>query len=186
MSVILISCAPKVFYFCAEQSKVSVGDSIKLHWKARGRPVMVVHEKTSADDPANIKPGDRLIEFMLTFKNSEKFKPVRIKVTPRETDDTIFLRTSDIHGDTLLASGTRSQEDFFLLHAVTSIMDREIIVWHENKMIVLEHNGSSTFEFNDTPVGGEWKLGTFLSPAEKKDPSVVPGELKILISKKHK
>ena len=162
MLIILISCGPKVFYFTTEQSKVSVGDSIKLHWKVRGRPVMVVHEKTSADDPANIKPGERLIEFMLTFKNSQKYTPVRISVAPKETYDTIFLRTYDIHGDTLLASGTRSQEDFFLLHAVTSVMNREIIIWHENKMIVLQHNGSTTFEFNDTRTGGGWKKATFL------------------------
>ena len=53
-------------------------------------------------------------------------------------------------------------------------------------MIVLQDAGNISFEFNDTPVGGEWKMGTILSPPEKKDRSIIPTELKILVSKKHK
>ena len=184
--VFIISCTPKIYYFKSEQSRIATGDSVKLYWKTRGKPVMVVHEKTNYDDAANIKPGERLMEFMLAFKNSDKYQRVNVFITPKETADTIFLRTSDIHGDTLLATGSKLSEDLFTINEVTSVMNRILFIWHQNKMIVLPHTGSTSFEFNNTPVGGEWKLGTLLSLAEKKDHSIVPSELKILVSKKHK
>ncbi|MDB5198757.1 MAG: hypothetical protein JWO92_720 [Chitinophagaceae bacterium] len=179
------SCGPKVYYFKPLQSNVSPGDTIRLDWKVRGKPVMLVHEKTAADDPANIKPGGRLMEFILAFKNSDKYGTAQVIITPPETSDTVFLRTKDLHGDTLIAYGIKSPEDYFTIHGVTSVMNRALFVWHGNKMIALEP-GDSSPGFNDTPVGGEWKIGTLLSPAEKKDHSIIPSDLKLLIVKKHK
>ena len=46
---------------------------------------MVVHEKTNYDDAANIQPGERLMEFMLAFKNSDKYQRVNVFITPKET-----------------------------------------------------------------------------------------------------
>ena len=179
------SCGPKVYYFKPEQSKISTGDTVKLHWKVRGKPVMLVHEKTSADDPANIKPGEKLMEFMIGFENSDKYGAANVIVTPKETSDTLFFRTVDIIGDTLIATGTKLPEQFFAIHSITSIMNRIIIVWHQNKMIVLLHPGSSSLELDNNNIGGEWKIGTLLTPAEKKDPTVAPAVLKILLNKKH-
>jgi hypothetical protein len=183
--LMLLSCAPKVYYFKPEESKVTSGDPVKLDIKVRGKAILVVHEKTASDDSANIKPGQRLMEFMLTTKKGEKYTPLTVLITTAETRDTIFLRTKDIHGDTLMAYGFRSSENYFNIYQVTSVMMRPLIIWHQDKSVVL-HPGESSSVFNNTAAGGNWKIGTILSPAEKKDRSLIPTELKLLLIEKHK
>ena len=185
-AVIFLSCKPKIYSFKPEQTTISEGDTIKLHWKTRGHPTLLVHEKTSLDDPANIKSGEKLLEFILGFKNSDIYCNTKVVVGPKEASDTIYFSHSTINKDTLTITSLVSPKNLFLIQSVSSIMDREIILWHDHKMITLHHIGDHSSTFNNTEIGGIWRIATLLSPSEIQDPKIRPRGLQFVINKKHK
>ena len=123
---------------------------------------------------------------MLAFKNSNTNGNTRVIIGPKESSDILSIITSTIQGDTLTGFDTNLPEELFTVNSITSVMNRVIIVWHADKLVVLPQNGSKSFEFNNTPIGGVWKIGTLLSRSEQKNPETAPAILKIIINKKHK
>jgi hypothetical protein len=185
LAMVYFSCIPKIYYFRPNQPRISEGDTIKLDWKTRKKPILLVHEKTYTDDSTNIKPDERLLEFILTFKHSAVYGDTRVLISPKEPSTLLSIITSTLHGDTLIAVSTNLPEDNFVVKAITSAMVRPLIIWHANKTVTLDHKGSKSEEFHDTPVGGIWQIGTILSAEEKKDHTIAPPILRILVTKKH-
>lgn len=179
------SCTPKIYSFGPDNDTISDGDTIKLNWRTRGRPMLLVHEKKESDDPANISENERLIEFILKFKNSSKYSIKQVTITSNQIKDTLYFNHTNIVGDTMFAISQALPQNLFLINKVTSVMDRIIFVWHRGKMITLPENGSQSTELNTTSIGGEWKVGTLLTRMELSEPKLRPRVLKILLDKKH-
>jgi len=181
-----ISCSPKIYSFKPEQSTITQGDTIKLNWKTRGNPTLLVHEKTSINDPANIKADERLLEFILGFKNSDVYANTRILIRPQRPSDTLYFSPSEIKGDTLIATENTVNEELYSIRSVRSALNRELTVWHAGKIITLPDNDTEVFLLNDTPIGGSWRVTLKMTPSELKDHKTAPSIFKIVIHKQHK
>jgi uncharacterized membrane protein SirB2 len=147
--------------------------------------MLLVHEKKESDDPANISQKERLIEFILKFKNSSEYSIKHVTITPKEIKDTLYFTHTNIVRDTMFTISEALPQNLFLINKVTSVMNRIMFVWHEGKMITLPERGSQSTELNTTSIGGEWKIGTLLTQMEISEPKLRPTVLKILLDKKH-
>ena len=132
-------------------------------------------------------PNDSLeiLEFTLSVQKGkkEKYKKRQISVLPKESTDRVVLITTDLKGDTLIAEGIKDTVlwDNFQIISVSSLSSRPIVVIHENRRSELKSPGIPSDVWEGTQYAGAWKIMSVLTEAEKKDSTIIPGQLEISV-----
>lgn len=178
--IIFYSCAPKITSFTALPPTITKGDSVILNWKIRGKPTLLFDQRKVAH------PGNdslEIIEFTLSVEKNKKAKYIKrqISVLPAESMDNLILATTDLKGDTLIASGIKDTTlwNNFEVISVSSASKRTFIVVHNNIRSQLDSSGVISYAWEGSKYSGYWKIMTILTEAEKKDSSIIPGQLEI-------
>lgn len=184
--VINCSCQPKIYSFKPEQAVISQKDTIKLHWKTRGKPILFMREKTAADDSANIKPGDQLIEFIMGFKHSTVNGNTRVLIHSDKNPDTLYFVPDRINGDSLIATGNSLAEDLFLIQKISTPVHRNLYVSHQGETFLLPKDGSDYTQAHPIIIEGTWRIALIITPEEKQNPTTLPTIFKLAIHKEHK
>jgi hypothetical protein len=181
-ATLLYSCGPKIYSFDADSLTVPVADSVRLHWRIRGKPTMLVHEK-------QIVTGDatrRILEFTLVAEKGSKlmaraFRQIEI-TSGGEEADTLSLSDLSLEGDSILvAKGIKSPARWaaFELVKLASASGRELRVLHQSRTAVLNAAGSFSNGLSGLPYSGLWELRSPLTEDEKKDHSKLPNLLEV-------
>ena len=177
---IFYSCAPKITSFTALLPTITKGDSVTLNWKIKGKPTLLFDQRKMAH------PGNdslEILEFTLSVEKNKKEKHIKrqISVLPAESMDNVILATTDLKGDTLIATGIKDTLlwNNFEVISVSSASKRTLIVLHNDIRSQLESSGVISNAWDGSKYCGEWKIMTILTDAEKKDSSIIPGQLEI-------
>jgi hypothetical protein len=180
--LIFYSCAPKITSFTASPATITKGDSVMLNWKIKGTPTLMYDQRKIS------RPGNDsldVLEFTLSVKKGTKEKQISIKrqvsVLQNESMDKVVLATNDIKGDTLIAEGIKDTALWsgFEVISVSSASHRTLIILHHNIQATLDSLGTTSNAWEATPYAGAWEIMTPLTEAEKKDSTIIPGQLEI-------
>ena len=178
--IIFYSCAPKVTSFTALPPTITKGDSVTLNWKIKGNPTLLFDQR-KITHPGN--DSLEVLEFTLSIEKNKKEKHIKrqVSVLPAESMDKVILATSDLKGDTLIATGIKDTLLWANLEiiSVSSASKRTLIVLHNDIRSQLDSSGVISNAWDGSKYSGEWKIMTILTDAEKKDSSIIPGQLEI-------
>jgi|GEM_PF-1693186 len=178
--LIFYSCAAKIGSFTATPATITKGDSILLNWKIKGKPVLMFDQRKIAHPK-----GDSIdiLEFTLSVQKGDKVKYIKrqVPVLPEESSDRVVLLTNELHGDTLIAEGVKDTSLWsnFEIVSVSSISKKILFVIHDNRQGILESAGTSSDVWEGSKYSGFWRIMTILTEAEKKDSSIITGDLEI-------
>jgi len=178
--LIFYSCAPKITSFTALPPTITKGDSVTLNWKIKGMPTLTYDQRKIS------RPGNdslEVLEFTLSVEKGKKEKHIKrqISVLPNESTDNVVLATNDVKGDTLIAGGIKDTALWsnFEVISVSSTSHRNLLVMHDNIHAALDSLGTTSNAWEGTPYAGAWKIMMLLTEAEKKDSTIIPGQLEI-------
>lgn len=178
--LIFYSCAPKITSFTASPAAITNGDSVMLNWKIKGTPTLMYDQRKIS------RPGNDsldVLEFTLSVEKGKKEKHIKrqVSVLQNESMDKVVLATNDIKGDTLIAEGIKDTALWsnFEVISVSSASHRNLMVLHDNIQAALDSLGTNSNALEGTPYAGPWKIMTLLTEAEKKDSTIIPGQLEI-------
>lgn len=178
--LIFYSCAPKITSFTASPAAITKGDSVMLNWKIKGTPTLMFDQR-KISHPGN--DSLEVLEFTLSVEKGKKEKHIKrqISVLPNESMDKVVLATTDVKGDTLIAGGIKDTALWsnFEVISVSSVSHRNLLVMHDNIQAALDSLGTTSNAWEGTPYAGTWKIMTPLTEAEKKDATIIPGQLEI-------
>jgi len=178
--LIFYSCAPKITSFTALPAAITKGDSVMLNWKIKGTPTLMYDQRKIS------RPGNdslEVLEFTLSVEKGKKEKHIKrqISLLPNESTDNVVLATNDVKGDTLIAEGIKDTAlwSSFEVISVSSASHRNLLVMHDNTQASLDSLGNPSDAWEGAPYAGTWKIMTLLTEAEKKDATIIPGQLEI-------
>lgn len=178
--LIFYSCAPKITSFTASPAAITKGDSVMLNWKIKGTPTLMFDQR-KISHPGN--DSLEVLEFTLSVEKGKKEKHIKrqISVLPNESMDKVVLATTDVKGDTLIAGGIKDTALWsnFEVISVSSTSRRNLFVMHDNIQATLDSLGTTSNAWEGTRYAGTWKIMTLLTEAEKKDATIIPGQLEI-------
>ncbi|HET7002962.1 MAG TPA: hypothetical protein VFI33_16665 [Puia sp.] len=183
--LILVSinaCKPEVYSFTAHPKIVTEKDSVHLHWAIRGKPELTFHQKKVA-----YPGGDslQLLQFSLVAeKGGSRSAPslLELGVLPLVYRDLFVLPVTGRHGDTLVAMGSRdSLFQDFQVESMTSVTGRKILVEHNSFRTMLYDSVTRSKTFRGVDYAGSWKFQSILTPQEKANPKLVPGQFAIAV-----
>ena len=132
-------------------------------------------------------PGDSLeiLEFTLSVQKGkiEKYIKRQISVLPKESTDRVVLITTDLKGDTLIAEGIKDTVLWanFQIISVSSLSSRPLVVIHANRQSGLKSPEIPSDVWEGTPYAGAWKIMSILTESEKKDSTIIPGQLEVSV-----
>ncbi|MEO6838567.1 MAG: hypothetical protein ABI185_09260 [Ginsengibacter sp.] len=178
--IIFYSCAPKITSFSALPPTITKGDSVTLNWKIKGKPTLVFDQRKIAHSGND---SLEVLEFTLWVEKNKKEKHInrQISVLTEESMDNLIFATTDLKGDTLFASGIKDTIlwNNFEIISVSSASKRTLSVVHNNIQSQLDSSGVISNAWDGSKYSGRWKIMTILTDAEKKDSSIIPGQLEI-------
>ncbi len=178
--LIFYSCAPKITSFTASPAAITKGDSVMLNWKIKGTPTLMFDQR-KIPHPGN--DSLEVLEFTLSVEKGKKEKHIKrqVSVVQNESMDKVVLATNDIKGDTLIAGGIKDTAlwSSFEVISVSSASHRSLLVMHDNIQAALDSLGNTSNAWEGTRYAGTWKIMTPLTEAEKKDATIIPGQLEI-------
>ena len=191
--VICNSCEPVINSFSVSPRTIIADDSLKINYKIKGNPTLIVHERLIPEDSENAGASGlplKYLEFTLVVQKGKKEtrRFVQVVVLPKETTNEIVFPTY-LHGDTLIAAGEKNAErwgDKFSILTVTSGSGRQLLVKHANRSSRLDKNGVICTDFKGTLVEGRWEIRSILTEGEKKDMSSAPSTLRIIATLEYK
>jgi hypothetical protein len=176
----LCSCGPKIYNFQVESKVVTATDSIRVHWRTRGKSTLLIHEKFKAVQNDSIK----IVELTLVTEKSNKLVRRFLQVEVREDQlvDSIIFSTQVESDSVIVAKGMKSADRWnkYQVLSVTNPSARPLLVKHSGRQFLLKPLATSTEAFNSTPVAGDWEFRSTITEAEKRDPSKLPSTLKII------
>lgn len=178
--LILYSCAPKITSFTASPAAITKDDSVMLNWKIKGTPTLMYDQKKIS------RPGNdslEVLEFTLSVEKGKKEKHIKrqVSLVQNESTNNVVLATNTINGDTLIAEGIKDTALWsnFEIISVSSASRRTLLVLHANIPASLDSLGATSNAWEGTPYSGTWKIMTPLTEAERKDSTIIPGQLEI-------
>lgn len=160
-----------------EARRITTDDTLKVNWDIKGKPTLLIHEKSSNDSLV------KTLEVIMVVEKGGKVisRPVQVEILPKNSVTSITLSTK-LSGDTLVAIDEKNPGvwgDRFEILTVSNASGRPLIVWHANKSAVLSKNEATSSAFAGTPVEGRWELRSLLTATEKMDHSTLPERLQI-------
>ncbi len=178
--LIFYSCAPKITSFTASPASITKGDSVVLDWKIKGTPSLMFDQRKIS------RPGNdsiEVLEFTLSVEKGKKEKHIKrqISVLPNQSTDNVVLATNAVKGDTLIAGGIKDTALWsnFEVISVSSASHRNLLIMHDKIQAALDSLGTTSNALEGTRYAGAWKIMTLLTEAEKKNASIIPGQLEI-------
>jgi hypothetical protein len=180
--LIFYSCGPKITSFTASPATITKGDSVFLNWKIKGTPTLMFDQR-KISHPGNDSLD--VLEFTLSVEKAKKEKHIKrqISVLQKESTDEVVLATNELKGDTLIAEGIKDTALWsgFEVISVSSASHRTLIVMHDNIQAELKSSGIASNVWEGTKYAGHWKIMAILTEAEKRDSTIIPGQLEIKV-----
>lgn len=178
--LIICGCKPRIYQFYADTQAVSAEDSIRLHWKVRGTPTLLVHEKhiaTTAGDSV------RALEFTLVVERAgiDSLRRVQVEIRSGQSTD-ILSFSAALEGDSVLvAKDVKSTARWsgFTVVKLASASARELRVMHESRTAVLDAAGNFSSALAGTTYAGTWEIRSPLTNEERSDHSKLPNFLRV-------
>jgi hypothetical protein len=180
--IIFYSCTPKIFSFTASPPTITNGDSVILNWKIKGKPTLMFDQR-KISHPGN--DSLQVLEFTLSVEKGKKEKHIKRQVSllPKESTDKVVLITNNLKGDTIIAEGIKDTTLWsnFEVISVSSASSRTLVVLHDNIQAELNSAGVASNVWKGVHYAGYWKIMATLTEAEKKDSTIIPGQLEIKV-----
>lgn len=185
--VFICGCSPSIHSFNVSPLTISEKDSIRVDYKVRGKPVLLIHEQKA---PLQNENSTRYLELTLIAQkgNKEKKQMVQVSVLPDEGQDFIDFPCRLVQ-DTLIAAGEKSVARWghlYVIKTISSASGRSLTVRHDGKIGSLDAEGTPSSTFRGSPLEGTWELRYYLKQAERTDRSSLPIDLKIQVLIKHR
>jgi len=175
------SCGPAIKSFTADPVTVTSKDSVQLHWKVRGTPTLLYFEDPVTD---SLLPHYLHFNLVVNKGGKELARPLTVIVLPKKSGNIILFNTV-LHGDTLIAKGTKNPERWgtnFEIMSVATGCKRKLTVTHAGITVDVDEDGTFSNLFAATPVEGDWEFRSMMTDAEKMDHTIAPGALRIQIN----
>lgn len=173
-------CSPKIYSFTADALAVSSEDSIRVHWKVRGTPTLLIHQKQLARGAETVT----VAELTLVAEKGNK-EPARrfiqVEIRNGRFVDTLAFSTV-LEGDSVLvAKGAKSAQRWsnFEVLSIASASLKDLRVVHQSITAFLAAAGGPSAAMQGQPYSGAWEIRYRLTEAEKKDPSQLLTELQV-------
>ncbi len=182
ISLFLGSCKPRIYSFEVSPLTMWPTDSLKINWKAKGEGAIMVNDQFYGKDTVY-----RVVTLAVRRNGREIARHQQVQVFKDGGKDMVSFKTI-FSGNDLLAEGTKSTTrwgDSFAVWTVSNGSDRPLDISHAGITLHLDTGSSASEAFSGTPVKGEWRLSSRLSPAERADSAHLPSRLKIFITVKH-
>ena len=182
LSIMFTACKPEIYSFSANPGIITDRDSVHLNWSIHGKPELTFHQKK-----IDYFGGDslQLLQFTLVaVKGSSRSTPrmIELNVLPLLYRDLFVLPVSGQHGDTLVAVGIRdSLYKDFKIESMTSVNGRKILVERGMYQTMLYDSVTKSKTFRGLDYSGEWKFESLLTPQEKENPKLIPGQFVIAV-----
>ena len=160
-------CGPKVIAFDITPRFVCAGDTVRVSWKVRGEPQLLVsRRRTDSSD---------VMRYTLIVRSRGKSAYSDIDVLTFSPDAPVVLvaETSMLGSDSLMARDSAPAEAWNSLVRVGTVMadsGRALRVRHGGVEGVLEAGGAPSGLWRGLAVGGPWEILTKLQDGE------VPGD----------
>jgi hypothetical protein len=172
-------CKPRVYEFYAESKVVSAADFIRLHWKVKGTPTLLVREtkiQTTGDSV-------RALEFTLVAEKGgkEDFRREQVEIRSDQTTDILAFDTQ-LEGDSVLvAKGVKSTSRWsnFEVVSLASASARELRISHESQTAVLDAAGNASSALSGKTYAGTWEIRTPMTAEERADSTRRPNSIRV-------
>jgi hypothetical protein len=157
---------------------ITKDDSVKFNWKVTGEPTLLFYQEDAGDD---LNPGAQLLSYKLVARKGQKedFLMQILTLLPDTSSHVIKLKTIR-NGNALFALDTLQTQKwgtYFKVDQVQSFTDQPIVVVHGGRTAGLEAKGQVSGAFKGIPNSGPWEIRSFLTEAEMKDSTKIPGHL---------
>jgi hypothetical protein len=175
------SCAPKIQSFTAYPAMmITRADSVRFDWKISGAPVLLFYPE-EADDEEN--PGKLYLNYKLVThrNNKDAFATIMLTLLPDTAIDYIAIDTRR-NGDSIFAIAVKDTAVWghrFLVDSLSSSIRRPLTVIHSGRTAQLDAEGHMSAAFRDLPNSGPWEIRAPLTAAEKRDSTLIPGQLRV-------
>lgn len=180
--VMISACKPEIYSFSAKPKIVTEQDSVHLNWDIRGKPELTFHQKKIGYSGTD---SLQQLQFSLVaVKGTSRTTPhlIELNVLPLLSRDVFILPVSSRHGDTLVADGIRdSLYKDFKIESMTSVNGRKIWVSHAGYQTMLYDSVTRSKTFRGVEYSGAWRLESMLTPDEKVNPKLIPGQFAIAV-----
>jgi hypothetical protein len=163
---------------------------IVLHANSGIQLALPTHDSLAILKKPDVNAADilRYIALVATLRGKETDSVVEVEVRMDSAADQIAFAPV-IVGDSLVAAGVNDSVRWggiFSILTVAAGSARSLTVSHGGIIKVLTPGQQPDTAFLGSPIGGEWSIGSPLTPDEKDDHSLVPRFLRVAITIKHR
>lgn len=192
LCVCVSSCAPKIRAFSATPSRLCVGDSTTLVWKASGHvslasrpPVEDSGLVPSSGSRRFAPPSTTRFELSASRRARTVFARQDVVLLPDSAEQPLVFATEPLGRDSVLAADSLRDAQWagtLRVRDVSSRSGRGVRVLHAGRAAVLPADGSPSLEFQGVPLSGPWVLRAALLAGEVMDGATAPPDrLRVLV-----
>jgi hypothetical protein len=171
---LIAACGPKISEFSATPRRICAGDTVRLTFKTRGTPHLLVvrHGTAVADTTSYILVAES--------RGKQAYSPMDVVTFSPAARPVLAFDTDLLGRDSLVASDTLRPEtwpDVLRLGEVLADSGRPLVVRHGGKEGVVDPDEEGNMAWQGMPVSGPWELRAGLIPGETAgDPAHAPPE----------
>ena len=193
-SLFALACAPKVYSFAISPPNVCGDEFARVTWQARGESILSARvEDPRFDGPAEDDDADEAdptapdrVVFLLVARGHgpDDQRHAELRRFPFQYRRIVEF-PSTLEGNTLAACGRIDPTEWdshFTISELASASDRALSAQHAGASVALEGNGSYSKALAGSPLAGDWKFVSELSPTEVADRSKLPTSLQISVT----
>jgi hypothetical protein len=181
LSVCLLSCKPRIFFFDASPRTVTSKDSVTLTWKIRGKPTMLYDQKKIASTQGD---SINILEFTLVAEKSNK-PPAHLErqvtLLGAVNIETMVIRVEKLNstGDTAIATGITDTSLWkgVSVNTVSANLSRVQLVQHNGHQAFLSDTMEKNRSWQGDPYMGRWTVIFPLTTEEKNNHSLIPSRI---------
>jgi hypothetical protein len=181
-AAMLWSCKPRIYSFRATPATSTGKDSIRLDWDVRGKASVLFSRRVIAQPPND---SVQVLEFKLIVSKGriDSFRTIQVPVVNDLARDRVIFPVEKLTGDTAVADGIKDTVRWkgYGIGQVRGMAGRQLMITHEGVAAVLTDTIPSA-AWSGKPYPGYWEIKAGLTDAEKKDHSMIPERLTLIIT----
>ena len=185
--VYFTACAPQILTFSSSPGRICKGQPTMITWDIKGIALLLSHPYLPNTGPVETS-GSRKFALnettLFTIKairsNKERYAEQEVKVYTSGDQKEIAIETEpDFSGNLVAVEALEPEvwgdiDEIMRIDSITNNSDRQLIVKHDHKEVMLPENSSSD-EMKGLKISGIWEIHANLKPAEVMgDPSHAP------------